>query len=680
MSTENDELKDRVNAFGKGKEFSTGKHPFGFQDVSGEYPRTSYFYGPSTNEGARGIKKHELYIGGGNLDMDLGLDPIANSVYPFAQVDESRSGHVIEIDDTPGGERILIRHRTGAGVEMRPDGSVVVATKNNLVHIVYGDNKVIVEGDADLTYNGNLNIDVQGDMNVKVGGNYVLDAGNDITTTVKGNVRSVIDGNKGEKVSGNNSQTTVGTRTDTTLGSENKVVKGSLKEVIGTTYNVTTGSDFRLSSQTNAFITARVNANMAAPSISVFGDTGTIGGQNVIMYNYNMYTGHSISAGDTVSTTTVIASETMTSKEFIGSLTGNADQATQSGISGGPGGSAGTKVTGSPATVDTTATAEPNAENVSQLVQNSTVGSPIVAVDASSVLTNAIDRTVDNGNVSNRNLSPREVRSKLRDDATLQNTTFVTTQIGAGTLSPDFASSAPPSLGRIEAKAPTAVIGLRTIGQKMPGGATKKIKPKPIPRPITPNPLYNPNRYTEITSSTKLGRGITMAKFLGGRGDKVTLDHITTLSERKSLARQFYLQAEALRLVQNDKDGKFKDHRMVIIEGLYKKGPNETLTAGSFNDLATKGQVVVYELLGANGRPDHLKTFDLAVYLKDNLFYDKLTLSYDKFDPFGDFTSQIVIQMPAVTETFSCSYQMEIATLFNNKVQATKEFIEILQS
>ena len=672
MSTENDELKDRINTLGSGKEFSTGKHPFGFQDVTGEYPRTEYFYGPSTNEGARGIKKHELYIGGGNLDVDLGLQKIANSMYPYAQVDESRSGHVIEIDDTPGGERILIRHRTGAGVEMRPDGSVVVVTRNNSVHITYGDSKVIVEGDADLTYNGNLNIDVQGDMNVKVGGNYNIDTGNDITTIAKGNVRTTIDGNKGEKVKGNSSATVAGTRTDTTLGSQNMVVKGALKEVIGTTYNVTTGSDFRLASQTNAFVTARVNANMAAPSISVFGDTGTIGGQNVIMYNYNMYTGHSIDAGDTVTVPTV-----------YGDLQGTATQAMKANEAGlhpssGSHAGAGYGYTASNTSVDNTATAEPTSTNVTQLVQNSAVGSPIVQVDASDALFQAIDRTADNGNVSNRDLSTREVRSKLRDAGTLANTIFVTNQISSGVLSADFASSAPPSIGRIVAKSPTPIIGVRTIGQKQPGGVTKKITPKPIPRAITPDPNFNPNREAFIFSSTKLGRGITMAKFLGGRGDKVTLDHITSDAERHAIARQFYLQAEALKSVQNDHSGRFKDHRMVVVEGLYRKGPNETLTPGSFNDLATKGQVVVYELLGGSGRPDLLKTFDLAVHLKDNLFYDKLTLNYDKFDPSGALNAQIIIQMPLVAEDYSCNYKMEIETLFNNKPQATKEFIEIL--
>ena len=57
MSTENDELRDRDARLGK--EFDNSRvHPEGFQDPSGEYPRTPYFYGPSTNLAARGIKRN----------------------------------------------------------------------------------------------------------------------------------------------------------------------------------------------------------------------------------------------------------------------------------------------------------------------------------------------------------------------------------------------------------------------------------------------------------------------------------------------------------------------------------------------------------------------------------------------------------------------------------------------
>ena len=42
------------------------------------------------------------------MGIDLELPDQKPSVYPFNQVQETESGHVIEIDDTPGGERILI--------------------------------------------------------------------------------------------------------------------------------------------------------------------------------------------------------------------------------------------------------------------------------------------------------------------------------------------------------------------------------------------------------------------------------------------------------------------------------------------------------------------------------------------------------------------------------------------
>ena len=87
----------------------------------------------------------------------------------------------MEYDDTPGGERILIKHRKGAGVEMRADGSVVISAVNNKVEVTGGDQTLIVEGHGSLVYKGNLNLTVTGDYNVDVGGNYnVQVAGNHI--------------------------------------------------------------------------------------------------------------------------------------------------------------------------------------------------------------------------------------------------------------------------------------------------------------------------------------------------------------------------------------------------------------------------------------------------------------------------------------------------------------------
>ena len=45
------------------------------------------------------------------------------SEYPDNAVIETKSGHVIEIDDTPYNERFRLYHRTGSYMEFRPDGS-----------------------------------------------------------------------------------------------------------------------------------------------------------------------------------------------------------------------------------------------------------------------------------------------------------------------------------------------------------------------------------------------------------------------------------------------------------------------------------------------------------------------------------------------------------------------------
>jgi len=116
----------------------------------------------------------------------------------------------------------------------------------------------------------------------------------------------------------------------------------------------------------------------------------------------------------------------------------------------------------------------------------------------------------------------------------------------------------------------------------------------------------------------------------------------------------------------------------VVVEGVYRAGPGETLQTDTPNWLASKGRRVVYELIDETGSQASEKTFDLAVYLKDFLFYDKLTLDYDTFDPSGLINAQIIIDMPKVSEDYDCVYGMNLETVFNNKVQTNKELIEII--
>ena len=104
----------------------------------GDWPRQDYIGNTSVNKGEKGIdepsgsrKTRNLYIGGGDNNINLGIKPLTDTIYPNCSVSETISGHVQEIDDTPGRERMIFKHRTGAGIDMRPDGSIIIATKTN---------------------------------------------------------------------------------------------------------------------------------------------------------------------------------------------------------------------------------------------------------------------------------------------------------------------------------------------------------------------------------------------------------------------------------------------------------------------------------------------------------------------------------------------------------------------
>lgn len=445
----------------------------GFRDPSKIYPKREYVNVASTNQAARGIVRNELAMGGGDQNVSLDLKPMVASQYPFNAVKETVSGHITEIDDTPGAERMLFRHRTGAGVEIRADGTVIVASVHNTIRISGGDEKVIIEGDGEISYNGNLTLNVSGDYDLRVGGNYNVQVSGDVDHDIRGSYKEQVHRNYQSTLKKNKTEYILGTHTETTLGSHNEFVKGSVKHYIEGSEDHFVGGTLKMTAEDEVFMTAP-NTNIAAQSLTVIGDSGTIGGENIIGYDYNHYTGHSLTATDTISTNTAIVSQRTTSPEFVGSLTGNADTATQAGRAGtagalGAGGSAGSKVTGTPTAVDTTATELPTTTIMTDYVTKSDRGVRLISLDNGDVLKNQIDKSVDYGGVSSRRLTTPEIRSKLRDPNTLSNMKFIGAQIAEGKLSPTYINATPPAIGRVVKNVPGAKRGITAIGRQSKG-------------------------------------------------------------------------------------------------------------------------------------------------------------------------------------------------------------------
>ena len=139
--------------------------------------------------------------------------------YPYGHVYESESGHILEFDDTPNKERILLYHHSGTETEITAAGTRNEVNKDSTHTITEKDNKVYIKGSSDVTLGGrhkiivnadgaadnhydiqvgpNANVNIQvdsgdvnistltgkmnlfagGDMNMKVGGTYRLTAG-----------------------------------------------------------------------------------------------------------------------------------------------------------------------------------------------------------------------------------------------------------------------------------------------------------------------------------------------------------------------------------------------------------------------------------------------------------------------------------------------------------------------
>ena len=103
-------------------------------------------------------------------------------MYPYNNITATASGHVFELDDTPKGERIRLKHRSGTFIEMHPDGDEVhkiygdgyeITVKNKNVYIG-GVCNITIKGDSLVNYQGNRKEIVEKDYSIIVKGDYTL--------------------------------------------------------------------------------------------------------------------------------------------------------------------------------------------------------------------------------------------------------------------------------------------------------------------------------------------------------------------------------------------------------------------------------------------------------------------------------------------------------------------------
>jgi len=113
-------------------------------------------------------------------EPEISYDP----TYPFNRVLKTKQGIIVEIDDTPGKERIHIWHPKRTWKEVHPDGTV---TEHVQVR-----RYVYIEADDDKHVKGDWNVHIVGDATLHVEGDYIRH--------IEGNEIVMIDKNKIETI------------------------------------------------------------------------------------------------------------------------------------------------------------------------------------------------------------------------------------------------------------------------------------------------------------------------------------------------------------------------------------------------------------------------------------------------------------------------------------------------
>lgn len=200
------------------------------------YPRKTNPFGPVVGESdinrlARNEKISETIVKNKRDNLDKNI-PIADgttweepstpyfSSYPYNKVIESESGHIIEIDDTVGTERLHVYHRSGTFTEIYPDGIKVEKIVGNNYKIVLEEQYEHIQNRYNLTIDGPFNVLVQNDSKVIITGNADISVGGNLTTTVGGDYNLNVVG-----------ETNISSQGNVNIKSNNSLLVGSKQNI-----------------------------------------------------------------------------------------------------------------------------------------------------------------------------------------------------------------------------------------------------------------------------------------------------------------------------------------------------------------------------------------------------------------------------------------------------------------
>ena len=134
---------------------------------------------------------------------------------------KTRSGHVLQLDDSKGHETVTIQHRGGTSIQMAHDGSLHITAHNGKYEVTFGENRMTISGAQDITVKGDASLRVYGDYNVTCHKDYNLTVLGNFNLAAKNHNRHIL-GNMDTQVRNENKKL---------LGSSSKMARGAIAYV-----------------------------------------------------------------------------------------------------------------------------------------------------------------------------------------------------------------------------------------------------------------------------------------------------------------------------------------------------------------------------------------------------------------------------------------------------------------
>ncbi|MBE44967.1 MAG: hypothetical protein CMO16_07320 [Thaumarchaeota archaeon] len=179
-------------------------------------------------------------------------DPKSGGIttYPYNHVHESESGHVIEIDDTPGNERLHTYHNSGTFEEIHSDGTKVTKVVKDNYTIIMGSDRVYIDGAVNLTITGDVRQLIKGNYHLEVEGDYSQKIHQNHYVKIGARGEEDGGGNREEEIVGNHAYNIEGSQNGRVNKDVDTVINGKESRTIGITSDLFVVGDGTVGSET----------------------------------------------------------------------------------------------------------------------------------------------------------------------------------------------------------------------------------------------------------------------------------------------------------------------------------------------------------------------------------------------------------------------------------------------